>query len=56
MVGEGPADPTEDGDVTVPYDQVYDGYTDSAYEAIDNGSYPLDLESVIRQYFTSLAP
>jgi len=56
VVGEGPTGPNDDGTVTVPYDQVYDGYTDTAYEAIDNGSYPLDLESVIRQYFTSLAP
>ena len=56
VVGEGNTSPGETGDVTVPYNEVYEGYADTAYDAIDSGGYPLDLTDVIRQYFSSLAP
>ena len=42
--------------MSVPYNQVYNGYKDSAYQAVTNGNYPLNLQDVIKQYFTSLAP
>jgi hypothetical protein len=56
VVGQGNNTNTGSGSVTVPYDQVYSGYADSAYQAVDNGGYPLNLQNVIKQYFTSLAP
>ena len=56
MVGQGPNSSGTSGNVTVPYDQVYSGYASTAYQAVDNAGYPLNLQGVIKQYFTSLAP
>jgi hypothetical protein len=56
VIGEGDTNPTDFGEVTVPYDEVYAGYLDSVYEAIDSGVYPLDMEDIIRDYFSSLQP
>ncbi len=44
------------GDVTVPYNQVFSDYADSANEALDQAYIPLGLRDVVRDYFTSLAP
>jgi hypothetical protein len=45
-----------EGDTTVPYDQVFSDYANSANEALDQGVIPLALRDVVREYFTSLAP
>ena len=45
-----------EGDVTVPYNQVYGDYADAANQALDTGYIPLGLRDVVREYFTSLAP
>ena len=56
VVGQGANTSGANGNVTVPYNQVYSGYATTAYQAVDNAGYPLNLQSVIKQYFTSLAP
>jgi hypothetical protein len=56
VVGEGPSDTSETGNVTVGYDQVYSGYADQAYAAVDSGEYPDSLKDVVKNYFTSLQP
>lgn len=45
-----------EGDVTVPYNQVFGDYADQANQALDTGYIPLGLRDVVREYFTSLAP
>ena len=44
------------GDVTVPYNQVFSDYQNSANQALDSGYVPLGLKDVVRDYFTSLEP
>ncbi len=56
VVGQGNGNNTTTGSVTVPYNQVYSNYANSAYAAANNGGYPFGLQGVIKQYFTSLAP
>lgn len=45
-----------EGQVTVPYNQVYGDYAGAVNEALDQGYIPLGLRDVIHDYFTSLAP
>jgi hypothetical protein len=45
-----------EGEVTVPYNQVYSDYANAANQALDTGYIPLGLRDVVREYFTSLAP
>jgi hypothetical protein len=52
--GEFSANP--DGQVTVPYNQVYSDYADAASRALDADYIPLGLRDVIRDYFSSLDP
>jgi hypothetical protein len=56
VVGEGPANPQDTGEVTVPYNEVYTAYSDAAYEAVDSGAVPPSLRDIIRSYFSSLEP
>ncbi len=56
VVAQGNGSNTSAGSVTVPYNQVYPTYANTAYAAANNGGYPLNLQGVIKQYFTSLAP
>ncbi len=56
VVGEGTANPSDAGDVTVPYNEVFADYSDAAYSAIDDGEVPANLADVVKQYFTSLEP
>jgi hypothetical protein len=45
-----------DGQVTVPYNQVFSDYADDANRALDSDYVPLGLRDVVRNYFTSLEP
>ena len=56
VVGEGPTNPQNNGEVTVPYNEVYSAYSDSAHTAMDSGEIPVDLRDIVRQYFSSLEP
>lgn len=40
----------------VPYTQVYAAYLDAYRQAQQQGSIPLHMQDIVRQYFTSLAP
>jgi hypothetical protein len=40
----------------VPYDQVFGDYRDAAFEALSGGAIPSGLESLVRDYFSSLEP
>jgi hypothetical protein len=53
---EGDFGPNPLGRVTVPYNQVFGEYADTANRALDQGYIPLGLRDVVRSYFTSLAP
>ncbi len=53
VVGQGPQSQQNPGDVTVPYNQVFPEYRDSAYSAVDEGNYPPELRDVVRDYFSS---
>lgn len=44
------------GGGVVPYDQVFGDYRDAAFEALSGGAIPLGLESLVRDYFSSLEP
>ncbi len=55
-VQEGNYSQNPDGQVTVPYDQVYGDYADAANQALDSDYVPLGLRDVVRDYFTSLEP
>ena len=55
-VGEGPTSDQNTGNVTVPYNQVYADYRDSAYSAVNEGDYPAEIRDIVRQYFSSLEP
>ena len=56
VVGEGPTNPQNPGDVTVPYNQVYATYADAAHAAVDSGEVPPGLRDVVKNYFSSLQP
>lgn len=53
---EGDFSDNPEGQVTVPYNQVFSDYANSANEALDQDYIPLGLRDVVREYFTSLAP
>lgn len=53
---EGDFSDNERGNITVPYNQVFDTYIQGANTALENSYIPLGMRDVIRQYFTSLAP
>jgi len=53
---EGDFSDNESGNITVPYNQVFDTYIQGANTALENSYIPLGMRDVIRQYFTSLAP
>lgn len=53
---EGNFSDNERGNITVPYNQVFDTYLQNANTALNAGYIPLGMRDVIRQYFTSLAP
>jgi hypothetical protein len=55
-VREGDFSDNEAGNVTVPYNEVFNNYLGDANTALETGYIPLGLRDVIRQYFTSLAP
>ena len=52
--GEFQANP--DGESTVPYNQIFSSYADSANSALENGYVPLGVRDVVRDYFTSIEP
>jgi len=56
VIGDGPTGPQGDGDVTVPYNEVYSTYRDAARTAVDSGEVPVDLRDIVKQYFSSLDP
>ena len=41
---------------TVPYDQVYGDYRDTAFEALPGSGIPLGLQRLVREYFLALQP
>ncbi|WP_374689647.1 hypothetical protein [Promineifilum sp.] len=53
---ESPAGFGQPGGSVVPYDQVFGDYRDAAIEALSGGAIPLGLESLVRDYFSSLEP
>jgi len=53
---EGDFTDNESGNLTVPYNEVFNSYSRQASTALETGYIPLGLRDVIRQYFTSLAP
>ncbi|MFW5691447.1 MAG: hypothetical protein ACOCXZ_02990 [Chloroflexota bacterium] len=53
---EGDFSENPEGQSTVPYDQVFSDYANTANTALDQGYIPLALRDVVREYFTSLAP
>lgn len=55
-VQEGDFSQNPDGQVTVPYNQVFSDYADSANRALESDYVPLGLRDVVRDYFTSLEP
>ena len=44
------------GGSQVPYDQVFGDYRDAAFEALVGGNIPVNLQSIIRDYFSALEP
>lgn len=55
-VQEGDFSQNPDGQVTVPYNQVFSDYANAANEALNRDYVPLGLRDVVRDYFTSLEP
>ena len=55
-VQEGDFSQNPNGQVTVPYDQVFSNYQDAANQALSSDYVPLGLRDVVRDYFTSLEP
>ena len=55
-VREGDFSENPNGQVTVPYNQVFSDYADAANHALDSDYVPLGLRDVVRDYFTSLEP
>jgi hypothetical protein len=56
VVGQGDVNPQDNGQVTVPYNQVYGQYDQAAHDAIRQGDVPVGLRPVVRDYFSSLQP
>lgn len=56
VIGQGPTNPQDPGQVTVPYNQVFPAYRDAAYSAVGQGEVPPELVPVVRDYFSSLEP
>jgi hypothetical protein len=44
------------GQASVPYNQVFQSYSDAASRALNSGYVPLGLRDVVQDYFTSLEP
>lgn len=55
-VREGDFSENPNGQVTVPYNQVFSDYAGAANRALDSDYVPLGLRDVVRDYFTSLEP
>ena len=55
-VQEGNFSENPNGQVTVPYNQVFSDYANAANRALDSDYVPLGLRDVVRDYFTSLEP
>ncbi len=55
-VQEGNFSENPNGQVTVPYNQVFSDYADAANRALNRDYVPLGLRDVVRDYFTSLEP
>jgi hypothetical protein len=56
VIGTGPTTPSEPGDSTVPYDEVYGQYDAANQQAIDSGDIPNDYLEIIHDYFDSIEP
>ncbi len=56
LTGEGAAQPSENGTLQVPYEDVLPQYLNPAYQALDDETIPADVREVIREYFGSLEP
>ncbi len=56
VIGQGPTNPQNPGEVRVPYNRVFYEYRNNAYSAIDRGNYPPELRDVVKDYFSSLEP
>ena len=54
--GQTPSGVGTPGGNLVPYDQVFGDYRDAAFEALDGGNIPVNLQSIIRDYFSALEP
>ena len=55
LLSQSPTDITEE-DSVVPYEQVYQEYSQTAYEALAEDYVPLGMKGYIRDYFSSLEP
>ncbi|MEO8610179.1 MAG: hypothetical protein ABI690_19955 [Chloroflexota bacterium] len=55
-VQEGDFSQNPDGNVNVPYDQVFSDYSNAANRALQSDYIPLGLRDVVRDYFSSLEP
>ena len=55
-VQEGEFAENPEGQVTVPYNEVFGDYRDAATRALDGGYVPLGLRDVVRDYFIGLEP
>jgi hypothetical protein len=55
-VQEGNFSQNPEGQVSVPYNEVFGNYRNIANRALDSGYVPLALRDVVRDYFTSLEP
>ena len=55
-VQEGDFSQNPNGNVNVPYDQVFSDYSDAANRALESDYIPLGLRDVVRDYFSSLEP
>lgn len=56
VIGQGPTNPQNPGEVRVPYNRVFNDYRNNAYSAIERGDYPPELRDVVKDYFSSLEP
>jgi len=56
IVGQGDTSPDDSGRSVVPYNEVFGAYSEAAYQAIDSGTVPIGLRSLVRDYFSSLEP
>lgn len=49
-------DPDTSGGSLLPYDQVFGDYRDAAFEALDRSNIPVNLQNLVRDYFSALEP